>query len=283
MDHAGLVDCQSCHAQPAGHIPAPGQCSNCHTSTVSWREVRMDHAGLTDCQSCHTPPTGHYPGQCSNCHTSTSDWGDVSMDHAGLTDCQGCHTPPAGHYPGQCSQCHDTSGWGRDGLNHTFPINHKGAGGDCSSCHPGYNYGTYTCYTCHDRDETAEDHREVGGFGDDCARCHANGTLSEAIVASQEDTQPIVVQRVGPNPTGIEDRVPSPRTSDRPYQAKVAPAWQAAMLLSTPTPATNARRRRRQSEQDDDAIPTALDGDPSPTRTAFHRPQAAHGDPKSPV
>ncbi len=183
MDHTGLTDCQSCHAGTAPPDHYPGQCSRCHTSTTDWGAVSFDHTGLTDCQSCHagTAPPNHYPGQCSQCHVSTADWGAVSFDHTGLADCQGCHARPAGHFSGQCSQCHNTTSWSEATLaNHSFPLDHGGAAGDCAACHPGGNYATYTCYTCHEQDKIAREHQEEGisDFGN-CVRCHATGTEDE--------------------------------------------------------------------------------------------------------
>ena len=61
--------------------------------------------------------------------------------------------------------------------NHTFPLNHESANGNCSTCHPGNNYATYTCYSCHDQGKMAEEHREegIGDVAADCARCHPDG------------------------------------------------------------------------------------------------------------
>jgi hypothetical protein len=175
FNHSGYTDCQSCHTRPDGHFS--GQCSQCHVAGGSWLNASFNHSGYTDCQSCHTRPDGHFSGQCSQCHVAGGSWRDASFDHSGYTDCQNCHTRPDGHSSGQCSQCHTTSSWAGAGIgNHGFPLNHGGAGGNCSTCHAGNNYATYTCFSCHNQNETIKEH-EQGGSGDfaSCARCHGGG------------------------------------------------------------------------------------------------------------
>ena len=156
FDHkvAGATDCISCHAsrKPAGHWNA--QCSGCH-GTGGWLPASFNHsaAGATDCISCHASrkPAGHWNAQCSGCH-GTGGWRPASFNHsaAGATDCVSCHggQRPAGHNSGQCSSCHSTSTWAGARVNHTFDINHGGANGKCSVCHPNGPPAT-DCKTCH--------------------------------------------------------------------------------------------------------------------------------------
>ncbi len=183
FNHSGFTDCQSCHAgrAPANHYG--GQCSNCH-ATSNWGSVQFNHSGFTDCQSCHAgrAPANHYGGQCSNCHTSTSSWGSVQFNHSGFGDCRSCHAgnAPPNHFQDQCSNCHSTATWAGASFAHTFPLDHRGANGNCQTCHPGGNYATYTCYTCHDAGEIAGKHREEG-ITDlaNCVRCHPTGREEE--------------------------------------------------------------------------------------------------------
>ncbi|HSF79815.1 MAG TPA: hypothetical protein VLA49_01190 [Anaerolineales bacterium] len=173
FNHSGQTDCQSCHNRPNGHYS--GQCSACHTSNA-WQPASFNHSGQTDCQSCHNRPNGHYSGQCSACH-STNAWRPASFNHSGQTDCQSCHTRPNGHWSGQCSTCHNTSSWGGIQVRgHTFPIDHKNAGGVCSRCHNSNSPG-YTCYNCHDRARMESKHAEKNIFdiANRCADCHPNG------------------------------------------------------------------------------------------------------------
>jgi hypothetical protein len=178
FDHAviGGQDCAACHTPPANHYQ--GACTLCHTDTTDFRIAFFNHSviGGADCVACHAAPAGHYPGACVNCHQDTGNFRIVNFSHAGLTDCAACHAAPANHYPGQCSACHNTNTFAGATFNHTFPIYHEGANGDCATCHPDNDTRTYTCYTCHNQQEMMGEHSEEG-IGDisNCVRCHADG------------------------------------------------------------------------------------------------------------
>ncbi len=183
---AGATDCQSCHIdrRPANHFA--GQCSACHATSV-WRPATFNHqfAGATDCQSCHSNrrPANHFSGQCSSCHTTTA-WQPASFNHqvAGATDCQSCHLNrrPANHFSGQCSDCHSTSGWLPANFNHTFPIDHKGANGECATCHPS-GTSSFTCFNCHNESELTKKHNEKGipDYVVRCMECHPDGRKND--------------------------------------------------------------------------------------------------------
>ncbi len=183
FDHStiGSTDCAACHTPPANHYQ--GACAACHTDTTDFLVVaNFDHStiGSTDCAACHTPPANHFPGLCSSCHGDVNDFRSVTFNHAGLTDCQSCHAAPANHYPGQCSACHTTASWSGATFNHTFPINHEGANGDCATCHPGGETAVYTCTACHNQQEMNEEHDEESGYtGNNCVQCHADGREHE--------------------------------------------------------------------------------------------------------
>ncbi|UCD98301.1 MAG: hypothetical protein JSV42_15300 [Chloroflexota bacterium] len=178
----GATDCKSCHngKQPANHYG--GQCSACH-NTSNWAQASFNHqaVGATDCKACHSgrKPANHFGGQCSACH-STSSWAGAKFNHsaAGATDCKACHSgrKPANHFDGQCSQCHNTSSWGGASFNHKFPMNHGGANGKCSTCHPAGG-SKYNCFACHDKDKTISKHNEEGisNIGGRCVECHRGG------------------------------------------------------------------------------------------------------------
>ncbi len=182
FNHAamGAVDCASCHGgdKPANHFS--GQCSSCH-STDAWRPANFNHqaAGATDCASCHSAnkPANHFGGQCSACH-STNAWKPASFNHqvAGAVDCASCHSRPANHFSGQCSQCHSTNAWLPANFSHSFPLDHGGANGNCSTCHPGGGSG-FTCFNCHNQSELDKKHNEKGipDWIDRCMDCHADG------------------------------------------------------------------------------------------------------------
>jgi len=179
FDHStiGSKDCSECHNPPPNHFQ--GACRDCHSDTSNFKNARFSHAsiGNTDCSACHNPPPNHYSGACRDCHTDTTNFRNANFSHQGLTDCQSCHARPAGHYSGQCSDCHTTTSFRGAAFNHTFPINHKGANGQCSICHPGGDTSTYTCFNCHNEQKTIDKHAKEGISNiADCAACHANGS-----------------------------------------------------------------------------------------------------------
>lgn len=162
MDHRGLINCRSCH-RIADHYS--GQCSGCHTTT-NWINVSFDHSGYNDCRSCHTRPTKHDPGQCKDCH-DTGDWAQAWYDHRGSQDCQDCHNSPAGHYDSRCSICHNTSKW-------QAIFTHSGFV-DCENCHgtqvPAGHYPGQ-CSLCHGTASWANTSFSHASFPD-CTSCHA--------------------------------------------------------------------------------------------------------------
>lgn len=182
----GATDCKACHAniKPQNHYS--GQCSACH-NTTNWSQVSFNHqaVGATDCKACHSgnKPANHWGGQCSACH-NTSSWSQAKFNHsaAGAADCKACHSgkKPANHFDGQCSQCHSTSSWKGASFNHSFPMNHGGANGNCSKCHPSGS-AKYNCFACHDKGKMTNEHSEEGISGIDgrCLSCHTRGGESD--------------------------------------------------------------------------------------------------------
>ncbi|MEJ2748206.1 MAG: hypothetical protein P8183_09910 [Anaerolineae bacterium] len=178
FDHANSAgqDCAVCHAPPANHYP--GACTLCHSDTTDFRIAVFNHSiiGGQDCAACHAAPANHYSGACVNCHQDTGNFRNVNFNHAGLTNCAACHAPPANHFPGQCSACHNTTTFAGATFNHTFSIYHGNANGNCTTCHPGNDTRTYTCFNCHNQQKMIGEHSEEG-IGDlsNCVRCHADG------------------------------------------------------------------------------------------------------------
>ena len=101
------------------------------------------------------------------------------IDFAGsiqiVTDCAACHKPPKNHFPGQCSECHNTESWKGASFNHTFPIDHKSAKGNCAACHPGGDTATWTCAGCHEPAKMDKKHEKVPDYSGNCLACHADG------------------------------------------------------------------------------------------------------------
>lgn len=173
--------CQACHAEDDPHKGQYGLvCADCHI-VESWQHATFDHSLATgqDCAACHVPPPGHFPGACHDCHADTTDFRVIASfnhDVVGHADCTTCHTPPTHHFPGQCSVCHTTTTWAGASFNHTFPIYHEGANGECATCHPGGETAVYTCAVCHSAERMEKKHDDVRGFSETgCVQCHADG------------------------------------------------------------------------------------------------------------
>ncbi|HLF81921.1 MAG TPA: hypothetical protein VI410_09150, partial [Anaerolineales bacterium] len=182
------ASCSSCHAN-GRYVGTPTACIACHAA-----EDEHDGRFGQDCAACHEPSTwddvtfdhslsrfpltgAHRSTACLGCHESGSFAGTP-------TACSACHAEPGIHrgvFGTQCASCHSTSAWLPATWNgsHSFPMNHGGAGGKCSTCHPS-SYGQYTCYECHNRSEIEKKHREeVSGDFSNCVRCHPNGNKEE--------------------------------------------------------------------------------------------------------
>jgi hypothetical protein len=58
---------------------------------------------------------------------------------------------------------------------HSFPLNHGDSGSRCTTCHT-TSFDAYTCYNCHDQDETVRHHaeRRITDLTR-CADCHPQG------------------------------------------------------------------------------------------------------------
>ncbi|UCV21462.1 cytochrome c3 family protein [Ferribacterium limneticum] len=176
MDHTGQTQCSTCHggayvaqnaqAKPTTHQPTSAQCSDCHTSTTSWRVGAVqNHALLTppvaigdhSCNGCHngtagkglSKPSTHIPttGFCDTCHTNFNTFAPASMSHAGITSgCTSCHggahvslnalAKQTSHIPtsASCESCHGATSFT---AFKPASMNHTGTGGLCSTCHAG--------------------------------------------------------------------------------------------------------------------------------------------------
>lgn len=202
--HAGIA-CDACHrrAKLGDFRGEPTECHLCHMDDLA-RATDPDHrqSGLVrDCQRCHStvswagaafdhttfPLTGaHARADCLDCHVGGRYRGTPR-------DCIGCHqqdyqqaTNPnhvTAQFPTTCEVCHSTVAWRPASFNHDpyFPISsgdHSGL--SCIDCHPGNNYNTFSCITCHAhrRTEMDDEHRGVPGYmwvSAACLQCHPRG------------------------------------------------------------------------------------------------------------
>jgi len=169
------TDCYSCHQQDDEHNGEFGtDCSACHTPN-DWEDASFDH------NLSNFPLTGaHVNTACEKCHTSGQFKG---LD----TTCFACHAEPTQHmgdFGTDCAACHTTTAWTPATYNgdHTFPMDHGESGiSSCATCHPA-GYKTYTCYGCHEHNESniRSEHLEEGISNfENCMECHADGREHE--------------------------------------------------------------------------------------------------------
>ncbi len=163
--------CYSCHKQDDEHNGQFGtDCAVCH-STSGWDGANFDH------NRSNFPLTGaHTDVKCEQCHVNGQFKGTAST-------CVSCHAEPAvhaGQFGTDCASCHSTTAWTPASFNgkHTFPLNHGEEGTvSCATCHPN-NYTTYTCYGCHEHQESRirSKHLEEGISNfENCVQCHPTG------------------------------------------------------------------------------------------------------------
>jgi len=198
--HANVAGtCNACHGDGvfAGRNT---DCYGCHSQDVlQAAEPNHTAAGFgTDCQTCHTtdgfannapgfthtwPFTGAHAliqSDCNRCH------GD--MVFAGKSNaCFSCHAQDyaqavpnhtASGFGTDCQTCHSTAMFQGATFNHRFPQNHKNAN-SCSDCHPNSaNFRDFSCFACHGRNETDNEHRGRNGYSYSspaCVSCHPDG------------------------------------------------------------------------------------------------------------
>jgi hypothetical protein len=178
-DHAGLVNdnCQVCHApEPVQAIlhPVEGRdfCLDCHDRGEEAPMPYFSHQDYDEtlCLACHVPAEAEPQA--------------VPHTLEGRRDCLMCHGPvrikpfPASHSNwGEelCLLCHDSDEQPTR-TEHPFPLTHSGASENCILCHPGLDFATYSCETCHVQVTVEVIHIERGiKLEEDCTVCHPEG------------------------------------------------------------------------------------------------------------
>lgn len=178
-------DCVDCHRTSYVATTTPSHaaagfstnCTQCHATTV-WTTARFSHVGtafpLTGahvavrCAGCHGD--GVYVGKstaCVSCHQTAYD-ATTNPSHAQLA------------FPTDCVQCHTTSTWtgarftAHDGAYfRIYSGTHAGRWRSCTTCHTvAGDYAQFTCFTCHDQQETNNHHAEIPGYSPACNQCH---------------------------------------------------------------------------------------------------------------
>ena len=195
-------NCASCHntgiATPkkVNHIPAQGECSQCHSDTniggfTSNTFLGGVHSGISGgCEGCHTDRvmlpnhpdltknSAHLPTvqDCDVCHTITSFMAPTNFTHAGIT--------------GSCTSCHG-GGFVATGALAKTP-NHPATTQDCGVCHNTNSFADATfdhtgrvsnCNECHANGATGAVTKKNSGHvvtNEDCSVCHVPGTFKNA-------------------------------------------------------------------------------------------------------
>lgn len=188
------TDCFACHTPFRGSPPK--KCIVCHkVNDIGLRTTKgvaiggekknvAFHQKLIeeDCVACHSD------------HKGVKAFRPIGQFFHGLLDpvvekqCDGCHQQPGDalhqRIRGNCGECHSQQAWKPATLDHDpyfrFDRDHTT---ECATCHVESNYGSYTCYGCHEhsRSKIREEHLEEGIQDyENCVECHRSGDKDEA-------------------------------------------------------------------------------------------------------
>lgn len=186
--HAELTtDCFACHAPMRG--VASERCSTCHLqadigvrttkglpvptqkSKVAFHQKLLEK----NCTACHTDHAGPLLT-----HRSRKPFSHALLNAAAAKQCKGCHEAPqtAMHrdMTGNCDSCHTQKAWKPATFAHDkmFLLD-KDHNAKCVTCHLGNDYRKFTCYGCHEHQESRirAKHLEEGiqNFNN-CVECH---------------------------------------------------------------------------------------------------------------
>ena len=184
-------ECISCHLEDFNATTDPNhiasgfslECTDCHLiEGFDWSSEFINHDffplvkghDISDCNACHT--NGDFkntPTDCVACHQEDFNNAQVPNHIASdfSTNCVECHTLDVDWMPAEYL-AHDN----------LFPIysgSHNGEWDACVDCHLNPNdFSEFTCTTCHERNETDNDHDDVNGYvysSPACLACHPTG------------------------------------------------------------------------------------------------------------
>jgi hypothetical protein len=198
----GREDCRSCHwvedeeAVPEDHKGRTNDtCLVCHKAAPAVAIMHLVE-GHEDCLSCHGDGQvaqftvqihqGRDNDSCRTCHEPAGVAPrPITHSMEGRADCLMCHAaggvvpnPPSHEGWGNdlCLLCHEATEEPTT-TEHRFPQDHSMAAGNCVLCHPGNDYETYHCETCHALQGMSQVHealgiKEIEGM---CVLCHPDG------------------------------------------------------------------------------------------------------------
>jgi len=227
VDYAGApMHCDSCHTQER-ILDETLDCLTCHAEAD--HDFLAEHVAVYggDCLACHDgvdrlegfthdqvyPLDGaHADAPCADCHSEYVFAGTPR-------DCAACHSEPdlhAGQFGQDCERCHGALAWTPALMTqHTFVLEHGGAGTlACQTCHP-ETFARVTCYGCHDHmpADTEAAHLAQQWAGrqevDTCQACHPTGAAGEAALSAEvvppapDTPTPAVPNLTAGNPAGV--------------------------------------------------------------------------------
>ena len=188
------TDCFACHTPFLGSTP--DKCISCHeVAEIGIRTTRglaIDkekknvafHQKLTedDCVACHSDHKG------VQAFRPIGQFSHKLLEPEIEKECDGCHANPGDtlhrKITANCSSCHTQQRWTPATFDHDkyfrFDREHTT---ECTTCHINDDYGSYTCYGCHEhsRSKIREEHVEEGIYEyENCVECHRSGDEDEA-------------------------------------------------------------------------------------------------------
>jgi len=188
------TDCFACHTPFFGSTP--DKCITCHKvdeiglKTTKGLAISKEKKNVAfhqklieeDCVACHADHKG------VKAFRPISQFSHNLLDPALEQECDSCHANPGDalhqKIKGNCAQCHTQEAWLPATFDHKeyfrFDRNHDAA---CETCHVNNDYGSYTCYGCHEhsRSKIREEHVEEGIYDyENCVECHRSGDEDEA-------------------------------------------------------------------------------------------------------
>jgi hypothetical protein len=193
--HAELAtDCFACHSPFVGSTPR--KCIECHKvaeigiTTTKGLPIGKEKKNVAfhqkllaeDCVACHSDHKG------VKAFRPISQFSHRLLQPQVQKQCDGCHSMPGDalhqKLKGNCGTCHTQERWKPATFDHEryfrFDKHHTT---DCQTCHVSSDYGSYTCYGCHEhsRSKIREEHVEEGIVDyENCVECHRSSDEEEA-------------------------------------------------------------------------------------------------------
>ncbi len=193
--HAEVAtNCFACHTPFIGSTPE--KCIACHKvaeigiRTTKGLAIDKEEKNVAfhqklieeDCVACHSDHKG------VQAFRPIGQFSHQLLEPAVKKQCNSCHVNPGDSLhqkiESNCSSCHTQEHWSPATFKHDqyfrFDKHHRT---DCKTCHVEDDYGSYTCYGCHDhsRSKIREEHVEEGIYDYEiCVDCHRSGDEDEA-------------------------------------------------------------------------------------------------------